>query len=51
MGSGGWEATEVEQARMEYNNRMAAFETALLDDEFGGGVSKLDHFTCLCCID
>lgn len=39
MQSGGWESTDVGRARLDYNNKMAAFETALLDLEVGGGVS------------
>lgn len=39
LASGGWEATDLGRRRMEYNDKMAAFETALLDLELGGGVS------------
>lgn len=39
MQSGGWEGNDVGRARLDYNDRMAAFETALLDLETGGGVS------------
>lgn len=41
MQSGGWEGNDVGQARLDYNNKMAAFETALLDLEMGGGVRFL----------
>lgn len=37
--SNGWEANGVTRSRIAYNTRMAAFETALLDLEPGGGVS------------
>lgn len=37
--SGGWETQELGTARIAYNNKMAMFETALLDLELGGGVS------------
>ena len=39
MGSGGWETNEIGEARLLYNEKMTAFETALLDLEMGGGVS------------
>jgi N-acetylated-alpha-linked acidic dipeptidase len=42
MQSGGWEGNDVGQARLDYNEKMAAFETALLDLERGGGVSLHD---------
>ncbi|KYK54493.1 Transferrin receptor-like, dimerization domain protein [Drechmeria coniospora] len=34
-----WKADELGASRMVYNDKMAAFETALLDLELGGGVS------------
>lgn len=43
MQSGGWEGSDIGRARLEYNNRMAEFETALLDLELGGGVSILSR--------
>lgn len=43
MAGGGWETSEVGEMRLEYNSRMAAFETALLDLEMGGGVSGSFH--------
>jgi hypothetical protein len=39
MTSGGWETNDVGNSRLEYNNIMGAFDTALLDLELGGGVS------------
>lgn len=39
LASGGWEANGLGKRRMQYNDKMAAFETALLDLELGGGVS------------
>lgn len=41
--SGGWEANDLGASRLVYNDKMALFETALLDLELGGGVSV--HFT------
>jgi len=37
--SGGIEGSALENLRMDHNNRMADFETHLLDLETGGGVS------------
>ena len=37
--SSGWEPSGLGKQRCEHNDRMAAFETALLDLEQGGGVS------------
>ncbi|KAL7937327.1 Zn-dependent exopeptidase [Trichoderma chlorosporum] len=42
--SGGWETQELGTARIEYNNKMAMFETALLDLELGGGVPNRTQF-------
>lgn len=39
LASNGWESNEYGTARTAYNDKMAQFETALLDPEFGGGVS------------
>jgi hypothetical protein len=39
MSSGGWEDNEWGMARVAYNTKMGAFDTALLDLEVGGGVS------------
>lgn len=44
MQSGGWESTEVGEFRLDYNNKVANFETALLDLELGGGVSLNSYF-------
>lgn len=41
LASNGWESNEYGAARIKYNDKMALFETALLDPEFGGGVSIL----------
>ncbi len=40
-GSGGFESTVLEAHRISHNNRMANFETHLLDLEEGGGVRLL----------
>ena len=39
MSSGSWESNEFGAARLAYNEKMAAFETTLLDVDIGGGVS------------
>lgn len=39
LASNGWESNEYGVARTLYNDKMAQFETALLDPKFGGGVS------------
>lgn len=39
LANNGWESNEYGAARTVYNDKMAQFETALLDPEFGGGVS------------
>ncbi|KAH6880132.1 hypothetical protein B0T10DRAFT_148906 [Thelonectria olida] len=44
LANGGWEATEVGESRREYNNKMAMFETQLLDLELGGGVPNRTQF-------
>lgn len=44
MGSSGWEAAGLGRQRCEYNSRMAAFETALLDLEHGGGIPNRTQF-------
>lgn len=42
LSNGGWEANDIGTDRLAYNNKMAQFETTLLDLELGGGVSTLD---------
>lgn len=42
--SGGWETQELGTARIAYNDKMAAFETALLDLELGGGIPNRTQF-------
>lgn len=42
--SGGWETQELGTARIGYNNKMAMFETALLDLELGGGIPNRTQF-------
>ncbi|KAL6699088.1 Zn-dependent exopeptidase [Trichoderma pleuroticola] len=42
--SGGWETQELGTARIAYNNKMAMFETALLDLELGGGIPNRTQF-------
>ncbi|KAI1872945.1 uncharacterized protein JN550_003819 [Neoarthrinium moseri] len=42
--SNGWEPAKLGQTRTEYNTRMAAFETGLLDTEFGGGIPNRTQF-------
>ena len=41
LASNGWESNEYGVARTSYNDKMSQFETALLDPDFGGGVSFL----------
>lgn len=50
LSSGGWEANDVGVMRLDYNNKMANFETQLLDLELGGGVSQVrfDPGACPC---
>ncbi|KOS21739.1 Glutamate carboxypeptidase 2 [Escovopsis weberi] len=42
--NGGWEPTDLEKSRMDYNNKMALFETQLLDLELGGGIPNRTQF-------
>ncbi|KAH6646142.1 hypothetical protein BKA67DRAFT_664000 [Truncatella angustata] len=42
--SNGWEPAGLGRQRTEYNSRMAAFETGLLDTEFGGGIPNRTQF-------
>ncbi|RFU74221.1 peptidase [Trichoderma arundinaceum] len=42
--SGGWEAQELGNARIAYNNKMGLFESALLDLELGGGIPNRTQF-------
>ncbi|CAM1507425.1 Fc.00g070660.m01.CDS01 [Cosmosporella sp. VM-42] len=42
--SGGWEANDVGELRLDYNNKMANFDTRLLDLELGGGVPNRTQF-------
>ncbi|KAK4067183.1 uncharacterized protein Triagg1_7911 [Trichoderma aggressivum f. europaeum] len=42
--SGGWETQELGAARIAYNNKMAMFETSLLDLELGGGIPNRTQF-------
>ncbi|KAF5003236.1 hypothetical protein FDECE_10194 [Fusarium decemcellulare] len=44
LGNGGWEANDIGTARLAYNNKMAYFETALLDLELGGGIPNRTQF-------
>ncbi|KAI0126053.1 hypothetical protein BJ170DRAFT_657243 [Xylariales sp. AK1849] len=44
LSSNGWEPTGLGRQRCEYNSRMAAFETGLLDLEFGGGIPNRTQF-------
>ncbi|KAM4067015.1 transferrin receptor-like domain-containing protein [Hirsutella rhossiliensis] len=44
LSSGGWEANDLGRRRMQYNDKMAAFETALLDLELGGGIPNRTQF-------
>ncbi|KAI5462883.1 hypothetical protein BGZ63DRAFT_412616 [Mariannaea sp. PMI_226] len=44
LSNGGWEAAEISESRLAYNNKMALFETSLLDLELGGGVPNRTQF-------
>ncbi|KJZ73288.1 hypothetical protein HIM_07292 [Hirsutella minnesotensis 3608] len=44
LASGGWEANELGRLRMKYNDKMAKFETTLLDLELGGGIPNRTQF-------
>ncbi|KAM5354397.1 hypothetical protein ACJ41O_001046 [Fusarium nematophilum] len=44
LGNGGWESNDIGAARLAYNNKMAFFETALLDLELGGGIPNRTQF-------
>lgn len=44
VASSGWEPVGLGQRRCDYNNRMANFETGLLDLEFGGGIPNRTQF-------
>ncbi|KAF4983571.1 hypothetical protein FZEAL_1050 [Fusarium zealandicum] len=44
LGNGGWEANDIGAARLAYNDKMAYFETALLDVEHGGGIPNRTQF-------
>ncbi|ATY65671.1 glutamate carboxypeptidase [Cordyceps militaris] len=44
LASNGWESNEYGAARTEYNDKMAQFETALLDPDFGGGIPNRTQF-------
>ncbi|KAJ0159389.1 putative glutamate carboxypeptidase [Colletotrichum tanaceti] len=44
MGGGGWESGDMGDKRLQFNNRMADFETALLDLEQGGGMPNRPQF-------
>lgn len=44
MQSGGWEGSDVSSTRVAYNDKMAAFETALLDLEMGGGIPNRTQY-------
>ncbi|KAI5862628.1 Zn-dependent exopeptidase [Durotheca rogersii] len=44
LASNGWEPVPLGQRRCDYNNRMANFETDLLDLEFGGGIPNRTQF-------
>ncbi|KAK9797622.1 hypothetical protein SCARD494_03451 [Seiridium cardinale] len=43
-GSNGWEPAGLGKQRCEYNSRMAAFDTGLLDTEYGGGIPNRTQF-------
>jgi hypothetical protein len=47
VASSGWEPNSLGRKRLQYNSRMAKFETNLLDLETGGGVSfpLLNHYS------
>ncbi|KAH6610093.1 peptidase [Trichoderma cornu-damae] len=42
--SGGWETQELGAARIAYNNKMASFESLMLDLETGGGIPNRTQF-------
>ncbi|KAI0171963.1 Zn-dependent exopeptidase [Hypoxylon sp. FL1284] len=44
VASSGWEPAGLGQRRCNYNDRMAAFETGLLDLELGGGIPNRTQF-------
>ncbi|KAK1454427.1 PA domain-containing protein [Colletotrichum cuscutae] len=44
MGGGGWESGDMGDKRIQFNNHMADFETALLDLEQGGGIPDRTQF-------
>ncbi|RSL68390.1 hypothetical protein CEP54_002807 [Fusarium duplospermum] len=44
LGNGGWEANDIGNARLMYNNKMSYFETTLLDLELGGGIPNRTQF-------
>ncbi|TWU72007.1 hypothetical protein ED733_003709 [Metarhizium rileyi] len=44
LGSGGYEASSLGAQRINYNDRMAAFEASLLDLELGGGIPNRTQF-------
>ncbi|KAM3498898.1 hypothetical protein MY10362_007810 [Beauveria mimosiformis] len=44
LASNGWESNEYGAARTMYNDKMAQFETALLDPDFGGGIPNRTQF-------
>lgn len=44
LSSGGWEANDVGSLRLDYNNKMALFETFLLDLDMGGGIPNRTQF-------
>ncbi|KAK7403156.1 hypothetical protein QQX98_011106 [Neonectria punicea] len=44
LSNGGWEDNDIGTARLEYNDKMAYFETSLLDLEMGGGVPNRTQF-------
>ncbi|ROT35250.1 hypothetical protein SODALDRAFT_363061 [Sodiomyces alkalinus F11] len=44
ISSGGWESASLNSQRLNYNDRMALFETALLDLEKDGGIPNRTQF-------
>ncbi|GJC80363.1 putative glutamate carboxypeptidase LAMP1 [Colletotrichum liriopes] len=44
MGGGGWESGDMGDKRIQFNNHMADFETALLDLDQGGGMPNRPQF-------
>jgi N-acetylated-alpha-linked acidic dipeptidase len=44
MAGGGWEPTEWTMARVKYNDKMGAFDSALLDLDEGGGIPNRTQF-------